>query len=302
MTIFQVLLFHNGPIVKFTLSISEFESCSEIYQLILFLLKNGIKELTLDICKGDSYRLPPSLFSCQRLRQLYLSNCIFEPPPKFNGFSRIVSLEFCSVNFADGVLGSLVSSCPLLERLTLEGSIQFDCLEIDAPNLNFLSISAIFGSIHFKNAPLLVVVSVNSDDSDELEHLNEEEAPEMIQLLTVAGVPEKLPFTLDHLKYLEVNEFSFGEINEVSFALCLIKSSPNLKKIQMRVISGTRPKLEFIKLILATSPLLETMLIDPNSANVFDNGVAILKESHLKQKLSTMMQLKHLCNVTEGSD
>ncbi|XP_059648650.1 F-box/FBD/LRR-repeat protein At1g13570-like isoform X2 [Cornus florida] len=245
--IFQVLLLHDGPIVKFTLSISELKSGYEIYPLILLLSKNGIKELTLDISELGGYRLPSSLFSCDQLRQLYLSNCTFDPPPTFSGFSRIISLEFILVDFPDGVLGRLVSSCPLLERLKLEGPMYYDYLEIDAPNLKFFSSNARFKSIDFQNAPLLAVVSITSDDVDE-----EGKASEMINVfgclpvietlqlgrrfvkfLIVGGVPERLLFTLDLLKVLQLDEVYCGKIAEVSFVLCLIKSSPNLQKLEI---------------------------------------------------------------------
>ncbi|KAL7260863.1 hypothetical protein ACSBR1_006516 [Camellia fascicularis] len=39
--IYQVLLFHHGPIPKFTLSLSGLKSCSEFDQLIIFVSKKG---------------------------------------------------------------------------------------------------------------------------------------------------------------------------------------------------------------------------------------------------------------------
>ncbi|XP_059648659.1 F-box/FBD/LRR-repeat protein At1g13570-like isoform X2 [Cornus florida] len=73
-----------------------------------------------------------------------------------------------------------------------------------------------------------------------------------VKFLTVANVPERLPFTLDHLKILELNTLCLGEIADVSFALCLIKSSPNLKNFAMEVFpsdDATRPTdLEFLEM------------------------------------------------------
>ncbi|XP_059648657.1 F-box/FBD/LRR-repeat protein At1g13570-like isoform X2 [Cornus florida] len=265
--IYHVLLLHNGPILKFTLSTSQIERCSEIDLFIVFLSRNGVEEFTFGISKCQCYVLPLSFFSCSRLRHLKLSHCEFDPPRTFNGFSRLVSLEFNRVDIRESVLGSLVSSCPLLEQLTLNGSyshfefedpFDFEYIEIrDAPNLKFLSISAIFGSVRFKNTPRLAVVSITSDNSDDLKLLNEKEAPEMIHVfsclpvietlqlgyrfvkfLTVAGVPQRLLFTLDHLKVLQLYDICFGEIVNVSFLLCLIKSSPNLKRIEIEVRRG----------------------------------------------------------------
>ncbi|XP_059650291.1 F-box/FBD/LRR-repeat protein At1g13570-like [Cornus florida] len=240
MTIYQVLLLHNGPIVKFTLSISELEGCYEIYPLILVLSRGGIKELTIDIFSITS-------------------------------------------NDADGLNLEHVEEGEASEMLEV-----FGCL----PVIETLKLGFRF-----------------------------------MKFLTMGGVPERLLFTLDHLKVLQLNEIYFGEIVEVSFALCLIKSSPNLKKIEievftskdgapgplvleflemqdysdaslkqlrevkMRFISGTRPELEFIKLILAKSPMLESMLIESNTKKIDDNGVAILTELTRFRRISPNVEI-----------
>ncbi|KAL7258373.1 hypothetical protein ACSBR1_004491 [Camellia fascicularis] len=86
MTIYQVLLLHHGPTLRFTLSLSGLEGCSEIDQLVLFVSNNGIQEFNLHIRKGEPYKLPSSLFSCLQLKDLTLHSCMFKPPPeKFKG-------------------------------------------------------------------------------------------------------------------------------------------------------------------------------------------------------------------------
>ncbi|XP_028111585.1 F-box/FBD/LRR-repeat protein At1g13570-like [Camellia sinensis] len=131
--------------------------------------------------------------------------------------------------------------------------------------------------------------------------------------MAAGGVPKRLPITLSHLKIIDLYAICFGEVNEVSIVLCLIRSSPNLEKIiievcthettaidhvlelleiqdwsdvslnqlrevEIRNLSGTRFELEFIKLLLAKSPMLETMLIEPDLEKVADKGLRILKE------------------------
>ncbi|XP_059650290.1 F-box/FBD/LRR-repeat protein At1g13570-like [Cornus florida] len=164
--------------------------------------------------------LPPPLFSCQELRQLKLSYCRFEPPPTFNGFSSLVSLDFYEVDLADGVLNSLISSSPLLEQLTLESSIRFDYLEIDAPNLNFLSTYAFFGSIHFKNTPLLAAVSITWNDE---EHDNDEEYVEVGEtsdMIKVFGCPTE---TSSKLLY---NFFHTSQVHGLSLlSTCYVPSA-----------------------------------------------------------------------------
>ncbi|KAL7260854.1 hypothetical protein ACSBR1_006508 [Camellia fascicularis] len=133
------------------------------------------------------------------------------------------------------------------------------------------------------------------------------------KFLAASGVPKSLPTTLSHLNYLSFHGICFRELDEVSIVLCLIRSSPNLAKIKIEVrtydtvddvivdrvlellemqdwsdvslnqlrevemtkLSGTRFELEFIMLLLAKLPMLETMHIEPNSANVVDGGLMI---------------------------
>ncbi|KAL7260876.1 hypothetical protein ACSBR1_006529 [Camellia fascicularis] len=94
----QVLLFHHGPIPKFTLSLSGLKSCSEFDQLILLVSKRGIQELNLNIQNGEPYKLPSSLFSCLQLKILTLHSCMFKSPPEFKGFSRLLELELYEFN------------------------------------------------------------------------------------------------------------------------------------------------------------------------------------------------------------
>ncbi|KAK9277587.1 hypothetical protein L1049_007132 [Liquidambar formosana] len=74
----RLLLLHSGPILKFVLHISslysENSTCSiDIDPWILFLSRNGIKELTLCNLGSISHKLPSSIFSCQGLTHLKLS-------------------------------------------------------------------------------------------------------------------------------------------------------------------------------------------------------------------------------------
>ncbi|XP_028069218.1 F-box/FBD/LRR-repeat protein At1g13570-like isoform X2 [Camellia sinensis] len=149
--------------------------------------------------------------------------------------------------------------------------------------------------------------------------------------MAAGKVPKTLPTTLSHLKILELNDICFGEPNEVSIVLCLIRSSPNLAKIkieactrettaidpvlellvllemqdgwgvylnqlrevEMRNLSGIRSELDLIKLLLAKSPMLERMLIEPNSEVVLDKGLRILKKLTRFQRLSPQAQITY---------
>uniref|UniRef100_A0A5B6ZGW5 F-box domain-containing protein n=1 Tax=Davidia involucrata TaxID=16924 RepID=A0A5B6ZGW5_DAVIN len=328
---YQVFLLHNGPILKFTLSISGLESCSEIDQFILVVSRNGVQEFTLRIWNGEHHKLPLSFFSCLLLTHLNLRTCVFEPPPTFEGFSRLTSLVFYEVLISADTLASLISSCPLLDQLSLESFAIFDHLEIVARNLTFLHIRANFKTVRFINTPLLAIVSISFKVHKDEQVFMEGETSNMIKFfdslpvenlhmdyhyvksLAAGGIPERLPTTLDHLKILKLSNICFGVLNEVACALLLIRSSPNLHKVtikafgstidvtnpvleflnvqgysdvslnqlrevEMLSISGMKTELEFIKLLLAKSPMLQNMLIEPDSGKVVDKGLMILKE------------------------
>ncbi|KAI8023602.1 hypothetical protein LOK49_LG03G00506 [Camellia lanceoleosa] len=68
------------------------------------------------------------------------------------------------------------------------------------------------------------------------------------------------------LELLEMQDWSDVSLNK-------------LREVEMTKLSGTRFELEFIMLLLAKSPMLETMHIEPNSANVVDGGLMILKKA-----------------------
>ncbi|CAL5396309.1 unnamed protein product [Camellia sinensis] len=342
MTIYQVLLLHRGPIPKFILNLSRLESCSEINQLVLFLSNNGIQEFALLIRKGDPYKLPSSLFSCEQIRCLRLRSCVFKSPPEVKGFSRLLELVLYEVVVTADILSSLISSCPLLEKLSLKRSGNLDSLEINAPNLRFLCCEVHACSICLKNTARLESVFICLKDFMNVDVITQAKTSKLVTFFgslpvieflqleydTVRGVPKRLPNSLNNLKTLKLFFVCFEEVNEISVILCLIRSSPNLEKItvvapstetvvviypvlelleikdwsgvslnQLQVVQlgglyGTRSELKFIKLLLAISPVLETMFIQTDSEKVVDEGLRILNEVTQFPRLSPQAEIK----------
>ncbi|KAL2531544.1 F-box/fbd/LRR-repeat protein [Abeliophyllum distichum] len=249
--LYQVLLFHRGPITKFALTIPELRSCSEIDHLIYFLSKNDVKEFTFKIQKG--HKLSSLLFMCLQLKHLSLSSCLIYPPPSFKGFNRLIMLELDDVTIEAEVLIKLISSCPLLEQLVLRITVEFDYLEIDAPMLKLFELKCVTTSVSFKKSPLLEMVSVAADENvlavgDEFCNFVEflESVPSLQKLhmsyhFTKLLVPDEiqtmLPFTLNNLKILELSAISLYSLEELSSVLCLIKSSPNLEKLKIEMFA-----------------------------------------------------------------
>ncbi|KAM7487562.1 hypothetical protein LguiB_025046 [Lonicera macranthoides] len=337
-TIYKIILLHNRPILEFSLTISELEPCSEVDLLVLFLSRNGVEKLTLYFWK-DEYKLPLSLFSCLRLTHLDLAYCLFKPPPTFNGFSCLTSLEFDEVSFDAKTFGSFISSCPLLERLYMQGCTSF-CFEVIAPKLNYLYFQGSLDSFYFKNVPLLAIVSIyplaevklfNEGETSGLRKFfgslpvleNLEMDYNFVKSLVAGGsVPEKLPTTLVRLRNLELLDICFGTLDEVLFVLCLIRSSPNLerfviqmfpstvdlgvedvisedfsdlildklRKVAIKAVSGTLVELKFIKLVLAKSPILETLVVEPTLKDATDR-LKILEKLVRFQRASPKAEL-----------
>ncbi|KAG5521292.1 hypothetical protein RHGRI_033746 [Rhododendron griersonianum] len=348
-TIYHVLLLHRGPILKFSLSISELKSCSEIDALISILSNHGIQELTLQIRKGDPHELPQSLFSCQQLTYLNLHSCVFKRPTTFKGFPWVVCLELREVIITADLFETFVSSCPLLEQLTFESSSRFDFKGIDAPNLKVLSLMGIFKSISVKNAPKVANFSIHSKASvgvveggggkfdwagllDGLPvlrslHMDGPYLMSMFEEVCLGQVGQRLP-TLWHLNILELSDVRLGK-RVVGMILKLIRHSPKLHKViikpiitgdkneasvlkfceatlvsskwhlnylrevEMRLVSGTKIELHFMKLLLAKSRVLESMVVKPNPAKVSDGGLSILKELSQFQRLSPKAKITY---------
>jgi len=56
----------------------------------------------------------------------------------------------------------------------------------------------------------------------------------LLQYLAAGVVPVKLPTPYIGLSYLSLT-INFGNMKEISAALCLLKSSPNLRKVEISV-------------------------------------------------------------------
>ncbi|CAL2233402.1 unnamed protein product [Prunus armeniaca] len=314
----HVLLLHIGPIHKFKLSNRDFLATSDIDRWILHLSRSSIKEFILEIWKGNRYKMHSSVFSCQDMTHLELFNCLLRPPPTFKGFSRLKSLDLQHVTLAQDVFDNMVVRCPLLEKLTVMNFDGFTLLNIDAPNLQFFDVGGVFEDVNFKNTLNLAVVSIGlyehvcnyqrrgppGSSSHLLKffaHLPRIQRLEIqsyfLKYLAIGTLPGKLPKPCLVLNYLSIR-ISFTDSDEISTAVCLLRSSPALQELEILVrpedttcagtvnfqlddnwngpiarlrrvkingIAGTKPELEFIRLLLLGSPALEKMTVKPAS-------------------------------------
>ncbi|WMV43077.1 hypothetical protein MTR67_036462 [Solanum verrucosum] len=243
--IYQVLLVHKGPILKFRLH--RITSCPDIDHWMHFLSKKNVQEFTLHVRSGN--HLPHHLFTFQQLRFLELQDCFFHPPIGFKGFEKLINLDLMDVNFDPSILTNLISKSPLLERLRLRSITSFDILEIDAANLKFFEFIGKTKSISFKNAPMLEKVTVGflgrrllTDTSPVCSNFPKffHYMPSLLELdicgttleyLIKGGLPESPPIALNNIKSLIISSMSLINAEVVSSAVYLITSCPKLQDL-----------------------------------------------------------------------
>ncbi|TYH18554.1 hypothetical protein ES288_A05G281100v1 [Gossypium darwinii] len=248
----HVLLLHNGPIHKFKLSHRDLLGVTDIDRWILCISRSSIKEVVLEIWKGQCYKPPSCLFNCQNLVHLELFNCLLEPPLMFKGFKNLKSLDLQHITITQDVFEKLVSSCPSLERLTLMNFTGVTHLVIDAPNLQFFDIGGIFEDVSFLNTVHLSYVSiglyVNIDNEENdardnsskllrffvnLPHIRRLEIQSyFLKYLAMGYVPSRLPNLCVDLNHLSIC-IDFDDLEENTAALCLLRSCPNLLELEM---------------------------------------------------------------------
>ncbi|KAK4434303.1 F-box/FBD/LRR-repeat protein [Sesamum alatum] len=160
--IYQILLVHKGPIIKFTLMVPDFEIYPAIDHWLHFLSNHHVEEFALWSSDMDQ-PMPYHLFNFDHLRHLYLIDGEIKLPPAFKGFSGLLRLELQNVYLAPWEFKKLISKCPSLEYMDLD-DLDGDTrdLEIDAPNLKSFSFIGRFNSICFKNASHLVKMSIRT--------------------------------------------------------------------------------------------------------------------------------------------
>lgn len=201
----RALFLHEGPIHKFQLTTSYLQSCPDIDQWILFLSRNDIKELVLELGEGDWFRVPASLFCCKKLTHLELFRCELDPPPSFKGFLFMKNLTLHQVSVYPDVIENLITSCPLLENLSLS---YFDslALNINAPNLKYLFLEGEFRDINLENAPLLSSMSVAMYMTDDnFEHFEQSSSCNFDKFL--GGLP-RLETLTGHIYFTKVRFFN----------------------------------------------------------------------------------------------
>ncbi|KAF8407760.1 hypothetical protein HHK36_006896 [Tetracentron sinense] len=244
----RVLLHHNGSIEKFELYIHSLQGYV-IDSWILFLSKNGVKEIVLMFWTRDRYEVHSSFFSFEAICSLYLCRCILKPPPMFKGFSYLKSLNLESVALADEVFESMISSCTALEILTLMHLEGCHRIKISGLNLKRFYFDGEFVDISFIDAPHLSFVSITLNDNVVDKFVRQGGISNLVRVLGCLTALEKLvihhcfmqflamgnllkrfPVAYDRLKTISLY-INFNDMKQSLAMLCLFQSSPNLQEL-----------------------------------------------------------------------
>lgn len=223
----HTLLLHKGPIHRFQLSVSPLWSCADMDQWVLYLSRNGIKELILDVGEGDLWRVPSCLFNCKKLIHLELRHCEFYPPSSFKGFLYLKNLMLHDMVIPTHVTEFLISYCPLLETLSLSFIDNFE-LHIDAPRLKYLTLEGEFKDIVLVNTPLLVTADICmylNDDLIEHSELNHQSSFTFDKFLGSMPLIERLE---GHVYFTKVILGPSIAIKAAIVFLCQFKINNNL--------------------------------------------------------------------------
>ncbi|CAI8595622.1 unnamed protein product [Vicia faba] len=253
-----VLSLHEGPIHKFQISHRSLLGLPEIDDWILFLSRNGgVKDLTLDLGVHQFFIIPSCLFDCEKLTRLELSRCELYLPDSFKGFSCLKRLNLTQALVSSQAIERLVSTCPLLESLSL---IRCDCLAltISAPNLKYMQLFGEFIDIRLVDMPLLVelFVSMYMPDDDLWEQSSNcnfvkflSGVPNLKKLdgfvhftkyLSIGNELRHLAMMFNNLECIQLRPVCFTDTKEILVVLGLIRCSPNLKELQISGMSDIR--------------------------------------------------------------
>ncbi|KAI3683205.1 hypothetical protein L1987_83705 [Smallanthus sonchifolius] len=248
----QIMIHHNGPILKFVLFIPNIvlDSFQEVDQWMLILSRNGVRELII----GNSnqiYPIPSSVFSCLEMRTLRLYNCIFKPPLEFQGFLNLEIIILKRVNFG-GYLGGTVINLPHLTKLMLVECDNVNNFNIKAEKLQTLKVYSCPDAmlLRFLHSEHLDVVHIcflkRIEDFLRVERFSLAtmlfNLPNLthftidgyfLKFLAAEKFPKWLPCAVKGLKKLEFKSFSVGDLDQVQGALCIIRNSPNLKELRV---------------------------------------------------------------------
>ncbi|XP_004237672.1 F-box/FBD/LRR-repeat protein At1g13570-like [Solanum lycopersicum] len=226
------LRFHRGIILKVSINIFSLIVCPDVDRFIFSLNTDHLQQFV----------------DCSTLRHLYLKECKIQLPCFFKGFNQLIRLILKSVTLSSDTFESLISNSPLLEDLVLKDIENPYFVSINAPKLRSFVFRGDIQLIHHKNVPVLSNVlyapgELVLEDQDDFVNIFSSIPPLECfswDLLEVDNgstkvIRTRLPLVLNFLKRLFMSWITLEDFFELSFALCIIRSSQNLEEIEINL-------------------------------------------------------------------
>uniref|UniRef100_M1DWY5 Ubiquitin-protein ligase n=1 Tax=Solanum tuberosum TaxID=4113 RepID=M1DWY5_SOLTU len=253
----NILLHHVGSLVKFFLDLSTID-CNDrdLDHWLLCETSKCVKELTLKNHKRKRYTLAFCVFDCPTLTYLDVTNFIVKPPSPKALFPNLLELTLKFIKFCPDK-ANYVLNTPLLYSLTFIACNGVHFLTISAPRIQFLTVH-------------------DSHDIYAIFFDNLSNARELFMVLDV------------------VNTLSEENIDEVTHYLedpnCVDKRFEKLEFVELREFEGTQFELLFLKLILAYSPSLSRMIVEPSDE--LDVAEVLNLYEELRMSLKALLRAK----------
>ncbi|XP_045795681.1 F-box/FBD/LRR-repeat protein At1g13570-like [Trifolium pratense] len=243
----DVLMLHNGPINKFLLFIPMYFNFKLTVKLldmwIPLLSRRGVKHLELLNFGTALSHLPYIVFSCKELTEFKFGGFNLLIPPNFSGFKRLLNLKLQMVTFESGALESLISGCPLLEKLSIEYCHGFEYFHISTPTLKalLLGFDKNMKSICLKKAQNLSDLTLMANDGWVPGLIKS--LPKNIQRFSIgSSFNKKIPYadiipptlvksSFNSIKYLKLRAVKFNERGELLYIVSVLKSAPRLVEL-----------------------------------------------------------------------
>nr|GMD70339.1 F-box/FBD/LRR-repeat protein At1g13570-like [Ipomoea batatas] len=257
----EILLQHIGPILTFHVDISDLHMSQypNIDRWILYLSRNGLRELRMNNSGVSLYPLPSYIFLCEELKHLALTKCIFKPPCGTTGsFHSLKQLSLNQVAFKPEVSASIFTASKL-ETLCLVKCSGMDHLNFDGCSLSLSSLvlymnrgvklRCFMNCKSITSAKLVLPMEVNYLGLGKRINLASlfEHWPLIsnlfldgyhLKLLAADSITSALPVKVNHLRDLTLYGIIFTDLVQISSILCLLHSSPSLE-IRMNVPTVT---------------------------------------------------------------
>ncbi|XP_019159979.1 PREDICTED: F-box/FBD/LRR-repeat protein At1g13570-like isoform X2 [Ipomoea nil] len=252
----RILLQHIGPILTFHVNLSDVHMSQypNIDPWILYLSRNGLRQLTVKNSSRDLYALPSYVFLCQELTYLNLSNCIFKQPcGTIRSFQNLKELFLTQVAFKPEVSASIFAASKL-KALCLKKCSGMDHLNFDgcSPSLSSLvlyknhgvKLSCFMNCKSITYAYLILPMEVKSFGPGERINLaslfkywplisNLFLDGHHLKLLAAGSIMSALPLKINYLRDLTLCLINFTDLIQISSILSLLHSSPRVHSLEI---------------------------------------------------------------------